>query len=159
MGESSSAIVHSGSNETLANLIAGSRVQRKLRMFANGELQTELMQSVRGKHVFLLHGFDSRQVNSQLMELLMTIQSCRLASAEKSNNEQPFPTLVSVVLPYFPYSRPLNVEALLRRIPEQVLLDRVNEAPQDFIVSDSGCYVARMITASGSSCNGALNTS
>jgi len=68
----------------------------KLGKFANGETQVSIGESVRGRDIFIVqscHGHD--HINDQLMELIVMIHACKIASAKR----------VTAVIPYFPYSR------------------------------------------------------
>lgn len=85
-----------------------------LSKFSVGETRVEIGESVREKDVFIIQSGGGR-VNDHLMELLITIQACKTASAKK----------VTAVLPLFPYSRqpdlPYNkVGAPLARMPAKV---------------------------------------
>ena len=64
--------------------------------FANGETKVQIGESVRGKDIYIVqscHGHDT--FNDQLMELVIMIHACKIASAAR----------VTAVMPYFPYSR------------------------------------------------------
>ncbi|KAK3714265.1 ribose-phosphate pyrophosphokinase [Vermiconidia calcicola] len=85
-----------------------------LSKFSVGETRVEIGESVREKDVFIVQSGGGK-VNDHLMELLITIQACKTASAKK----------VTAVLPLFPYSRqsdlPYNkVGAPLARMPAKV---------------------------------------
>ena len=85
-----------------------------LSKFSVGETRVEIGESVREKDVFIIQSGGGK-VNDHLMELLITIQACKTASAKK----------VTAVLPLFPYSRqpdvPYNkVGAPLARMPARV---------------------------------------
>lgn len=62
--------------------------------FADGEILVELGQSVRGKNVYIIQS-TCNPVSNNLMEVLIAIDACKRASAEKIN----------VVMPYFGYAR------------------------------------------------------
>lgn len=68
--------------------------QVELRKFSNGETSIEIKGSVREKDVFIVQS-GSGNVNDNFMELLILISACKTASAKR----------VTVVLPFFPYSR------------------------------------------------------
>lgn len=85
-----------------------------LSKFSVGETRVEIGESVREKDVYIVQS-GGGMVNDNLMELLITIQACKTASAKK----------VTAVLPLFPYSRqsdlPYNkVGAPLARLPAKV---------------------------------------
>ncbi len=62
--------------------------------FADGEILIELGESVRGKNVYIIQS-TCNPVSNNLMEVLIAIDACKRASAEKIN----------VVMPYFGYAR------------------------------------------------------
>lgn len=62
--------------------------------FADGEIQIEINESVRGADVYVIQS-DSRPVNENFMELMIMIDALRRASAAS----------ITVVLPYFGYAR------------------------------------------------------
>jgi len=65
-----------------------------LSRFADGEIGVNLEETVRGHHVFLVQP-TSNPVNENIMELLITIDAMKRASAKNIN----------VVMPYYGYSR------------------------------------------------------
>src|SRR5690606_6721058 len=64
------------------------------RTFASGEMYTRFSVSMRGTDVFLVQSF-GRNVNEDLMEMLIMLDALKRASAKR----------VTVVVPYYPYSR------------------------------------------------------
>lgn len=66
----------------------------ELRKFSNGETSIEIKGSVREKDVFIVQS-GSGDVNDNFIELLILISACKTSSAKR----------VTVVLPFFPYSR------------------------------------------------------
>lgn len=62
--------------------------------FADGEFNIQVKSSVRGKTVYVIQS-TSTPVNDNLMELLITVDALKRASAEK----------IHVVIPYFGYAR------------------------------------------------------
>lgn len=62
--------------------------------FNDGELSVRIEDSVRGKDVFLMQSLSS-PVNDHLMEMLITIDALKRASAKR----------ISVIIPYFAYAR------------------------------------------------------
>lgn len=62
--------------------------------FSCGELYTRMTENIRGDNVYLVQT-TTTHVNRNIMELLITIDACKRASAKS----------VNVVIPYFPYSR------------------------------------------------------
>lgn len=66
----------------------------KLDKFANGETKVEIGESVRGSDVFIVQS-GCGDINDNLMELLIMINACKIASAQN----------ITAVLPCFPYAR------------------------------------------------------
>jgi ribose-phosphate pyrophosphokinase len=55
-----------------------------LKQFSNFETSVEIIESVRGMDVFILQCFSHESLNQHLMELLIVISACKIASASKS---------------------------------------------------------------------------
>lgn len=105
---------HPQLTETICNHLGISPAKIHLAKFSVGETRVEIGESVREKDVYIVQSGGGK-VNDNLMELLITIQACKTASAKK----------VTAVLPLFPYSRqsdlPYNkVGAPLARMPTKV---------------------------------------
>lgn len=66
----------------------------KIKRFADGEIYVQVQESIRGCDVFLIQP-TCPPVNDHLMELLVTIDACRRASARS----------ITAVLPYYGYAR------------------------------------------------------
>jgi ribose-phosphate pyrophosphokinase len=62
--------------------------------FSDGEIQVELMENVRGRDVFIVQP-TSPPSNDHIMELLVMVDACRRASAQR----------IAAVVPYFGYAR------------------------------------------------------
>ncbi|KIY00457.1 uncharacterized protein Z520_04142 [Fonsecaea multimorphosa CBS 102226] len=91
-------ILAGSSHPELAQLIA-QKITRPIgalqtRRFANGETLVTVVDSVRDQDVFIIQTA-AEPVNDLLMELLITINACKIASARQ----------ITVVLPCFPYAR------------------------------------------------------
>ena len=105
---------HPQLTETICTHLGIPPAKIHLSKFSVGETQVEIGESVRGKDVYIVQS-GAGKVNDYLMELLITIQACKTASANR----------VTAVLPLFPYSRqsdlPYNkVGAPLARMPARV---------------------------------------
>lgn len=84
-------------------------VKTRFSYFANGEVKTELLETVRGKDVFIFQDVENHEVlslnggknkvvmtvNDHVMSLLVTIDAVRMAGAEK----------ITLVVPAYPYAR------------------------------------------------------
>jgi ribose-phosphate pyrophosphokinase len=105
---------HPQLTETICTHLGVPPAKIHLSKFSVGETRVEIGESVREKDVYIVQSGGGK-VNDHLMELLITIQACKTASAKK----------VTAVLPLFPYSRqsdlPYNkVGAPLARMPAKV---------------------------------------
>lgn len=91
-------LISGSANQELAKEIAN-KLKAKLTgieisKFKDGEIYVRIAESVRGSHVFVIQPTSSR-VNENLMELLITIDALRRASADK----------ITAVIPYYGYAR------------------------------------------------------
>jgi ribose-phosphate pyrophosphokinase len=73
--------------------------------FSDGEVTVELMENVRGRDVFIVQP-TCPPANDNLMELLVMVDACRRASAQR----------ITAVLPYFGYARQ-DVRPRATRVP------------------------------------------
>lgn len=80
--------------EKVAKTIGISLGKSTVRQFSDGEIQVNIEESIRGKHVFILQSTSS-PVNYHLMEILIMVDALKRASAET----------ISVVMPYYGYAR------------------------------------------------------
>ncbi len=96
--QSTMAVFSGSANPVLAQEIARHLMQPLGRAivgrFADGEVQVEIMENVRGKDVYLVQS-TCPPANDHLMELLVMADACRRASAGR----------VTAVIPYMGYSR------------------------------------------------------
>src|SRR5437868_8945967 len=67
---------------------------RRLDHFADGELHVKIQESVRGRDIYLVQS-TCPPVNEHLMELLVMIDACRRASADR----------ITAIIPYYGYAR------------------------------------------------------
>ncbi|KHN82730.1 Phosphoribosyl pyrophosphate synthase-associated protein 2 [Toxocara canis] len=89
----------------------------------NRETAVDIKQSVRGKHVFILQSA-SKDVNNNIMELLILMHTCKTSSAKT----------ITVILPYLPYSKQCR---MLRRsaIPMKLIADMICKTGATRLVS------------------------
>lgn len=80
--------------------------------FSDGESRVELFQNIRGKSVFILQTL-SEPINHHIMELLVMVDACKRASADK----------IIVVLPYFAYARQDRKSASRTPISAKLIAD------------------------------------
>lgn len=85
------------------------RVPANFTLFPNGELKTEIMESIRGKDVYIVQDVENHHplafndgknkkvlsVNDHLMNLMVTVDAAKQAGADK----------ITLVIPVYPYSR------------------------------------------------------
>ncbi|MDR3312810.1 MAG: ribose-phosphate diphosphokinase [Spirochaetaceae bacterium] len=112
------------------------KVKTNFTYFMNGEFKAEIMESIRGKEVFIFQDMENHQklamnegknllelsVNDHLMAMLVTIDAVRQAGADK----------ITLVVPAYPYSRQHKKKgregltaALLGHILEFMSVDRI----------------------------------
>ncbi|KAF2665613.1 ribose-phosphate pyrophosphokinase [Microthyrium microscopicum] len=89
---------HPELTESICSALGIPPAKALLGKFAVGETRVEIRESVRGKDVFIVQSGGGK-VNDHLMELLITISACKIASASR----------ITAVLPMFPYSRQSEV--------------------------------------------------
>ena len=80
--------------ERVAQEIGMELGKSSVRQFSDGEIQVNIEESIRGKHVFILQSTSS-PVNDNLLEILIMVDALKRASAES----------VNVVMPYYGYAR------------------------------------------------------
>ncbi|MGO1770414.1 MAG: ribose-phosphate diphosphokinase [Microbacterium sp.] len=94
------------------------------RTFASGEIYTRFEVSMRGADVFLIQSF-SQGVNEELMEMLIMLDALKRASAKR----------VTVVVPYYPYSRQDKKGRGREPISARLITDLIAQAGADRIMS------------------------
>lgn len=115
-------------NPELAQKIS-ERLERNLgviesRRFSDGEIFVEIKENVRGRAVYLIQT-TCTPVNDTLMELLITIDALKRASAKE----------ISVVLPYYGYSRQDRKVAPRTPISAKLIADLLTVAGATRVVS------------------------
>ena len=83
-----------------------------LKKFSNQETSVEICESVRGEDVYIIQS-GCGEVNDHLMELLIMINACKIASAAR----------VTAVIPCFPYARQDKKDKV--GMPNQVLIEGI----------------------------------
>ncbi len=94
------------------------------RTFASGELYTRFSVSMRGTDVFLVQSFGEK-INEDLMEMLIMLDALKRASAKR----------VTVVVPYYPYSRQDKKGRGREPISARLITDLISTAGADRIMS------------------------
>lgn len=101
---------------THANVVA--------KKFANGETNVEIGESVRGEDVYIIQS-GCGEVNDNLMELLIMINACKIASAER----------VTAVIPVYPYSRQDKKDKSRAPISAKLVANMLSVAGADHIIT------------------------
>jgi ribose-phosphate pyrophosphokinase len=96
----------------------------ELSTFSCGELYTRVLENIRGKHVYVLQT-TTQNVNNNVMELLIAVDSIKRASAQSTN----------VIVPYFPYSRQDKKSASREPISARLVADLLEAAGTDRIIT------------------------
>lgn len=94
------------------------------RRFADGEILTESIDSVRGKEIYVIQS-TSMPVNESLMELLIAIDGFKRGSAEKIN----------VVIPYYGYARQDRKAKGRQPITSKLVANLISKAGADRVMS------------------------
>jgi len=118
-GSSHPALAHSICDRlgiTHANVVA--------KKFANGETNVEIGESVRGEDVYIIQS-GCGEVNDNLMELLIMINACKIASAER----------VTAVIPVYPYSRQDKKDKSRAPISAKLVANMLSVAGADHIIT------------------------
>ena len=92
--------------------------------FSDGEVLVELGESVRGKDVYFIQS-TNRQVNENLMELLVGIDACKRASANSIN----------AVIPYFGYARQDRKAKPRQPITAKLVASMLESAGADHVIT------------------------
>ncbi|MDD4526568.1 MAG: ribose-phosphate pyrophosphokinase [Candidatus Margulisbacteria bacterium] len=96
----------------------------KVSKFSCGEIFTTINETIRGRNVFLIQTCGIN-VNEDLMELFITIDSCKRASARKIN----------VVLPHFGYARQDKKSGPREPISAKLMANLITEAGADRVIT------------------------
>lgn len=92
--------------------------------FADGELYIQIQESIRGCDVYLIQPC-CKPVNDNLMELLISIDACRRASARQ----------ITAVIPYYCYARADRKTAGREAITAKLVANLITEAGADRILA------------------------
>lgn len=96
----------------------------KLSTFSCGELYTRVLENIRGDDVYIVQTATSN-VNNELIELLIAVDSCKRASAKS----------VNVIIPNFPYSRQDKKSASREPITARLVANMMEAAGIDRIIT------------------------
>lgn len=121
-------IFASTSSKTLAvdvcNMLGVELGKSQVNAFADGEIQVEIKESVRGKDVFIIHS-TCPPVNQNYMELFIMLDAMKRASAAH----------VTAVIPYYGYARQDRKVAPRAPISAKCMADLLTTAGADRVVS------------------------
>merc|ERR1712126_516990 len=92
--------------------------------FANRETSVEIRESVRGEDVYIIQTGEGT-VNDNLMELLIMISACKIASAAR----------VTAVIPCFPYARQDKKDKSRAPISAKLIANMLTVAGADHIIT------------------------
>ncbi|KAI6174142.1 Ribose-phosphate diphosphokinase [Aphelenchoides besseyi] len=95
-----------------------------LKKFSNRETNVEIGESVRGEDVFIIQS-GSGEVNDHLMEMLIMINACKIASASR----------VAAVIPCFPYARQDKKDKSRAPISAKLVANMLSVAGADHIIT------------------------
>uniref|UniRef100_A0A7E4ZVE1 ribose-phosphate diphosphokinase n=1 Tax=Panagrellus redivivus TaxID=6233 RepID=A0A7E4ZVE1_PANRE len=95
-----------------------------LQKFSNKETNVEIKESVRGEDVFIVQS-GCGEINDNLMELLIMINACKIASASR----------VAAVLPCFPYARQDKKDKSRAPITAKLVANMLSVAGADHIMT------------------------
>lgn len=96
----------------------------QINRFADGEIQVEIHESVRGDHVFVIQS-TCPPVNESYMELFLMLDALKRASAKE----------ITAVIPYFGYARQDRKVAPRAPISSKCMADLLTAAGADRVVS------------------------
>ncbi|KAJ3039582.1 Ribose-phosphate pyrophosphokinase 2 [Rhizophlyctis rosea] len=95
-----------------------------MKRFSNAETAVEIGVSVRNEDVFIIQS-GSSAVNDHLMELLIMINACKIASARR----------ITAVLPYFPYNKQSKKKKARGAITAKLVANMLAVAGVDHIIT------------------------
>ena len=121
-------IMAGNSNLPLARAIAGylemPLTDASVRRFADDEIFVEIHENVRGEDLFIVQS-TSFPANDHLMELLISIDACKRASARR----------ITAVIPYFGYARQDRKPGPRTPISAKLVANLITEAGADRVLS------------------------
>ncbi|XJS10371.1 ribose-phosphate diphosphokinase [Aerococcaceae bacterium WGS1372] len=110
--------------EKIASEVGVKLGKMNISQFADGEIKVNIDESIRGDHVYLVQS-TSFPVNDHLMELLITIDALRRASAKTIN----------IVLPYYGYARQDRKAQPREPITAKLVANMIVQAGADRLVT------------------------
>ncbi|EDO47117.1 predicted protein [Nematostella vectensis] len=95
-----------------------------LKKFSNQETCVEIAESVRGEDVYIIQS-GCGEINDNMMELLIMINACKIASAQR----------VTAVIPCFPYARQDKKDKSRAPISAKLVANMLSVAGADHIIT------------------------
>ncbi|KAJ8666922.1 hypothetical protein QAD02_008584 [Eretmocerus hayati] len=92
--------------------------------FSNRETSVEINESVRGEDVYIVQS-GCGEVNDNLMELMIMINACKIASAAR----------ITAVIPYFPYARQDKKDKIRTPISAKLIANMLSVAGTDHVIT------------------------
>ncbi len=89
----------------------------ELKRFLDGEIYLRLLETVRNKHVFIIHSINS-PVNENLMEILILVDALKRASAKE----------ITAIIPYLGYARQDRLSKGREPITSKLVADLLEKA-------------------------------
>jgi len=121
-------IIAGNANPVLAQEIADHSfaplVPSTIKTFADGEINVEFLDNIRGEDVFIIQS-TSTPVNDSLMELLIMIDAARRSSAKR----------ITAVIPYFGYARQDRKSASRTPITAKLVANLLTTAGADRVLT------------------------
>jgi ribose-phosphate pyrophosphokinase len=121
-------LVTGRSNPPLAHAIASilrKEIYEPVSVFSDGEIRVKIPPNLRRRHIFIIQPTAPPVVNDHLMELIFMIDAARRSSAKE----------ITVVIPYFGYSRQDRKEMPHVPISSSVVASMIMNAGADRIVT------------------------
>lgn len=95
-----------------------------VRHFADGEIIVEPLESIRGKHVFIVQS-TSQPVSETLMEVLIATDACKRASCDR----------ITLVMPYYGYGRQDRKARARQPITAKLVADMIQVAGANRLIT------------------------
>ncbi len=122
------AIFNLSSSEKLAKSVAKALNIEvsglELKRFLDGEIYLRLLETVRNKHVFIIHSINS-PVNENLMEILILVDALKRASAKE----------ITAIVPYLGYARQDRLSKGREPITSKLVADLLEKAGIDRLIT------------------------
>lgn len=119
-----SGSTHKAFAERVAERIGIKLTKAEVSRHSDTETFFEIKESIRDKHVFIIQSKNS-DINDNIMELLIMIQTCKLASARR----------ITAVITYFPYSRQDKKTRSRSPITAKIIANILERAGVDHIIT------------------------